>query len=162
MCTGAGTRSTSCTPYSRARHSIRGITCSFNSCGSKRTILRPRRFAAVRWAPWTSTGSAKSTRCPRQYGTARRRCTVSRRNRETRWKTVTWRTGIRRRTRNVTWPGGRAWRSPRSAIGSRTGGSATGRPSSTGQFFFFISSPMGSIQVWLKRGLGAASHKHTA
>lgn len=127
-------------PYWRTRVSIRDITCNSNSCGSKRIIWKPRRSAAVRWGPWTSIACARSTRYRKRFGTARRRCIVSKRSRETRWKTVTWKTDIQRRTRNATWPGGRVWRSRRSATGSRTVVSETGRPNNTGllRYVFFI------------------------
>uniref|UniRef100_Q61321-3 Isoform 3 of Homeobox protein SIX4 n=1 Tax=Mus musculus TaxID=10090 RepID=Q61321-3 len=80
------------------------------------------------WYKARYTEAAGNSPCPAPSGTARRRCIVSRRSRATRSRSSTSRIATPRRLRSGTWPRSPASPSPRSATGSRTGGSVTETP----------------------------------
>lgn len=114
-----------CTVFWRTTASVRPTTPFYKICGTKPGTLRRRRRGGDLWVPWTSTGSGESILSPGQSGTARRRCIVSRKGRETRWRICIIRIGtpllprkeISLRLQDSPWP--------RSAIGSKTGGRET-------------------------------------
>ena len=56
--------------------------CMINcrTCGSVRTISKPKKFAVVPWAPLASIVCVASFPCPERFGMVKRRRTVSRRN----------------------------------------------------------------------------------
>ncbi|XP_060042118.1 homeobox protein SIX5 isoform X2 [Erinaceus europaeus] len=87
------------------------------TCTCARATTRPSGPGAGRWAPWTSTGCARSSRCPRPSGTARRPCTASRSAPAPRSKPATAATATPRRTRSAAWP-----RSPASRSRSESDG----------------------------------------
>lgn len=103
------------------------VTLNSNKCGSSHTTAKPRKFEVDRWAPSTSIDCARSIRCRRRFGTAKRPSTASKNDRETPWRNATWEIDIPRRTRRKISRRRPAWRWLRCLIGSRIVGNEIAR-----------------------------------
>lgn len=106
--------------YWKTTTSIQHHTRRCRNSGIWRTTAKPPSFEAGLLVLWINTESVRNTHCLVPFGTAIRRCTASRRSRETRYEGPTKAIVTQRHRRNENWRKRLDLASHKSVTGSKT------------------------------------------